>query len=337
VELKLHKMVNMIKYFSRAIAANNRRVKMKTILFFSALVWLLKMNSYSRSVAQYTEEKTVKTNGINTYCKIIGEGEPVIVIHGGPGMAHNYLLPKFSKLVDNHKVIFYDQRACGKTNGEEFPEEISLDNMVKDLEALRLSLGIEKMNLIGQSWGGLIAMNYAVKYPEKLKSLILLESAPASSLYEIVFTNNIMELRSEDERKELEEISKAEEYKNGNPKAVVDYYHSYFKPYFYDRSFLKELDLSYFDYELIRKSNIADPILMEYMTNFDIYNELNVITVPTLIIHGKQDVIPYWSIERIHKSIPSSEFILLDECGHFAYLEKNKEYFDYIEKFLRAL
>jgi len=82
---------------------------------------------------------------------------------------------------------------------------------------------------------------------------------------------------------------------------------------------------------------IAEPRLMEYIMDFDIYNELKVITVPTLLIHGKQDVIPYKSIEHISKSIPSSEFILLEKCGYFAFIEKNKEFFDSIEKFLGSL
>jgi proline iminopeptidase len=64
----------------------------------------------------------IQTNGINTFYKILGEGEPIIVVHGGPGMAHNYLLPKFKRLAKNFKVIFYDQRACGKTSGEVYPK-----------------------------------------------------------------------------------------------------------------------------------------------------------------------------------------------------------------------
>ena len=75
-------------------------------------------------------------------------------------------------------------------------------------------------------------------------------------------------------------------------------------------------------------------MLLKYISDFDIYDELEIITCPTLIIHGKNDVIPYQGIERIHERIRSSEFILFENCGHFAHIEKNDEYFSAIEKFI---
>jgi proline iminopeptidase len=276
----------------------------------------------------------IQSNGINTYYKIIGGGEPIIVVHGGPGMAHNYLVPKFKRLTNNFKVIFYDQRACGKTNGEGNPDKITINNLVKDLETLRISLGIEKMNLVGQSFGGLIALNYAIKYTQNLKNLIILESAPASSDYEAEFENTIMERFTKKEKEKQSQIKESEGFKNHDPEKHIEYYLSLFKAYFYDKTYHKELNFNYFTKEMLKKNAISDPMFDKYIENFDIYDGLKKITCPTLIIHGKYDPIPYQAIERMHQCITGSELILFEKCGHFAHIEKENEYFSAIEKFL---
>jgi proline iminopeptidase len=276
----------------------------------------------------------IQTNGIKTFYNIIGEGEPLIVVHGGPGMAHNYLIPKFKRLAKNHKVIFYDQRACGKTSGEENPNQITINNLVKDLEELRVTFGVDKMKLVGQSFGGLIALNYAIKYPQNLKSLIILESAPASSEYEKEFENNILKRLTKKEKEKQSQLKKSDGFKNHDPETHIKYYLSLFITYFYDKTYHKELNFKYFTKEMLKKNAISDPMLEKYINKFDIHDRLRKIKCPTLIIHGKQDPIPYRAIERIHQCIAGSELILFEKCGHFAHIEKEEKYFSAIEKFL---
>lgn len=276
----------------------------------------------------------IRTNGIKTFYNIIGEGEPLIMVHGGPGMAHNYLVPKFKRLAKNHKVIFYDQRACGKTNGEENPNQIAINNLVEDLEALRISFGIEKMKLVGQSLGGLLALNYSIKYPRNLKCLIILESAPASSEYEEEFENTILKRLTKKEKEKQAQIKKLDGFKNFDPETHIKYYLSLFKTYFYNKTFHKKLNFNYFTKEMLKKNAISDPMFDKYINKFDIHDKLKKINCPTLIIHGKYDPIPYQAIERIHQCITGSELILFEKCGHFAHIEKENEYFSAIEKFL---
>ena len=276
----------------------------------------------------------ILTNGINTYYKIMGEGEPIIVVHGGPGMAHNYLVPKFSRLAKNYKLVFYDQRACGKTNGEEYPAQITINNLVKDLKDLIGELGVEKINLVGQSFGGLIALNYAIKHQNNLKSLIILESAPASSEYEDEFENTIMERLNKKEKEKQLRLKNSEKFKNLHTETHIEYYLSLFKAYFYDKSYHKELNFNYFTKKMLKKNAISDPMFDKYIKDYDIYDKLKKITCPTLIIHGKYDPIPYQSIVRVHKCIAESELILFERCGHFAHIEKKEKYFNAIEKFL---
>ena len=310
------------------------KTRFNIMLLALCIISLSCINSAKSEEKIKKEIKIIETNGIQTYCEILGEGEPLVIIHGGPGMAHNYLLPKFKRLAENYKVIFYDQRANGKTTGEENPKQITVENMVEDLEALRIAFGIEKMNLIGQSWGGTLALNYATKYHQNLKSLIILESGPASSAYQQEFMRNIMNGLSEEEKTVLNEIPTSEDFLNNNPKTHIDYYYLLFQAYFFNKSFHKELYLDYFTEEMIKKNSVTEPIFAKYFEDFDIYNKLNSIVCPTLIIHGENDPIPYKALERVHDSIKGSQFILLKNCGHFAHIEKSEDYFSAIEVFL---
>ncbi|QVK17415.1 alpha/beta fold hydrolase [Mycoplasmatota bacterium] len=287
------------------------------------------------------EEGFKEINGIKIYYKSIGEGEPLFVLHGGPGLAHNYLFPHFSKLAEDYEVIFFDQRSCGKSSGDEIPHDITMDNLVKDLEELRQSFNIEKINVLGQSFGGLLALNYAIKYPERLKTLLILESTGARSDFIKKFQENINSRVTEDIQKELSETNKklneltsSKVIKNGVGKVFSRYLSIINKLYFYNTSYMKNLDMEYFDDEMVRKSFTIQKQLHSYLIHYNLLNQLPRITCPTLIIHGDYDPIPYEEIELIHKTINGSEIFLIKECGHFAHIEKPIEYFHIIRDFL---
>mmetsp|Transcript_18211 Transcript_18211/g.25545 ORF Transcript_18211/g.25545 Transcript_18211/m.25545 type:complete len:259 (-) Transcript_18211:304-1080(-) len=109
-----------------------------------------------------------------------GSGPPIIVAHGGPGLDHTYLAAELSAFAENHTVIFYDQRGSGRShNAKKDKEHITIETFVDDLEELRRCLGYEKFTLMGHSWGGLLSMYYACAHPDRLSSLILINSAPA--------------------------------------------------------------------------------------------------------------------------------------------------------------
>ncbi len=100
----------------------------------------------------FAEESTVKSGDAELFCRTIGKGAPLVVLHGGPGLTQDYLLPQMEKLGDHHFVIFYDQRACGASGGEVSCEKITLANYINDLEVIRKAFKLEKMALLGHSW-----------------------------------------------------------------------------------------------------------------------------------------------------------------------------------------
>ena len=131
--------------------------------------------------AQRNERGYKVINGVSLYYETIGEGTPIVVVHGGAGLDHRYLLPQMEKLAKGYKLIFYGQRAMGKSSADFDTSQMTMNSFVEDLEGIRKAFGLQKMNLIGHSWGGLVSMFYAIKYPSHLQSLILVNTTPASS------------------------------------------------------------------------------------------------------------------------------------------------------------
>ncbi|MGL1890814.1 MAG: alpha/beta fold hydrolase [Spirochaetaceae bacterium] len=269
-------------------------------------------------------------NGVNLYFKTIGKGIPIIVVHGGPGLAHNYLFTYFSQLCDQYQIIFYDQRACGLSTGDETEKDITMENFIEDIEGIRKAFGIDKVNLIGQSYGGLITLSYAVKYPQNMGSLLILESAAANPESDIQFELIIDKRKSQFDKTQLSKFENELEFSNAKSEIMKKYFMILFKYYFFDESFLSELSLDYLTDKMVDKLFLSgrciksDPNLLKL---------LPIIKCPTLIIHGDYDPIPVEDIRLIHNAIVQSQFIIIKDCGHFAHIEKQSQYFNEIRKF----
>ena len=119
------------------------------------------------------EEGFVDAHGVLIYYKALGRGEPLVILHGGPGASHDYLLPYLLPLIRRNRVIFIDERGSGRSQKLENPAAYTVENMAEDVEAVRQGLGLDKISLLGHSCGGVLAEAYALKYPENLTHLIL--------------------------------------------------------------------------------------------------------------------------------------------------------------------
>jgi proline iminopeptidase len=118
--------------------------------------------------------------GAAHYFRDVGHGLPIIVLHGGPSFDHTYFLPDLDRLATGFRLIYYDQRGRGKSAQNVQPADVSIQSEIADLETLRASVGLERIALLGHSWGGLLAMEYTLRHPEHVSHLILMNTAPAS-------------------------------------------------------------------------------------------------------------------------------------------------------------
>jgi len=291
---------------------------------------------------QTTKEKaienfsgTVDVNGTKLFCQVMGQGEPMVIIHGGPGLDHSYFLPHFNELAKDHTLIFYDQRASGQSDLNVDTTSVTLDNFVEDLEALRKHFKLEKMNLLGHSFGGFIAMKYAIKYPENLKSLMLIDSNPptADSFQQasLLDASNI----TKEDSIEFSEIISSEEMANRETSAIEKLMNLTFRRQFYNRTYADSLNLGITD-RFMKTSQLLGTLNRD-LIDFDLTSALGNVTCPTLVIYGDKDPFYLVSDDLIYKSIPNAQNWVIQDCGHFPFIEKKKEFLNLVESFLSSL
>ena len=267
----------------------------------------------------------------------MGQGDPIIVIHGGAGyITQESLLPAMARLADHNCVIFYDQRGLGRSTGEVVPEQINLKTYVSDIEAIRRSLGLKRVSLLGHSWGALLAMHYAINYPESIDKLILLSAMPGSSEdLGLFFTELTKRLAPYHER--LQEIESSDLYLTGDPKTVENQQKMTFQTYLYKPENVCKLNLYRPRKEIMNGFKVVE-IFGEtvFSKPYNLFTDLGNLKCPTLILHGAEDPIPFSTAENLQKAIPHSKLIKIEQCGHFPYVEQPDVFFQATFKFLEA-
>lgn len=153
-----------------------------------ALLCLLALAACSRgassgAVPARADSGYVGVPGASLFYKSFGSGDPIILVHGGPGMDHAYLLPGMRALAESHRVVFYDQRGGGRTSGTVDRSTVSSDIFLADITALADSLHMGKFTLLAHSWGGIPVVRYAARYPELLRALVLMNTVEPGRRY----------------------------------------------------------------------------------------------------------------------------------------------------------
>jgi len=297
-----------------------------------ALLFLLIAGCGSHDPESGPEEGYVHANGVDLYYLAVGNGEPIIVLHGGPGGDHHHM-SQLTTLSDQYRVIFYDQRATGESGGDADSLSITSENFVEDLEGLRQALGLESVTLIGASWGGLLALQYGVRYPERLRAVILLGPGPARRTHLQQLGENIYRNTAPEDRARLAEIAGSEAYKRKDPGTFAEYLRLWMKAYFYDKSLVDRVD-----WTLGRRTAenfvAVNDLIWSDLGDFDIRASLSKIDCPVLIIHGVADPMPLISSYEIHDAIPGSKFYVVEKAGHGTWVEAPETVFGLIRQFL---
>ncbi|MFH2034906.1 MAG: alpha/beta fold hydrolase [Candidatus Zixiibacteriota bacterium] len=307
-------------------------------IIFKSIAFFIIFFSFIFHICQSSEMINIKDgfiqiNNINIYYKTMGSGPPIFILHGGPGDAHDTML-QFKKLADQYKLIFYDQRAAGRSSGDEDTAAQAVDNFIEDLEQLRLKLAPEKIDIIAGSWGAMLAMNYAFKYSENINSLVLVSSMGISSDYLALYRANIARNRTREDSIAIEQIAKSDEVKNNDLEAIEKYWRLYFKAYCYNPTYADSITLWIRDttyHEVEGRYNR----LWEYFRNYDIRDKLSSISCPTLILYGDYDPTPFEYIQPIDDSIPNSELVIIEEAGHWLWVEAPDKIMPIIRDFLK--
>ncbi len=283
------------------------------------------------------KEGFVKVKNGSLYYQIVGKGDPVIVIHGGPGFDQGYLLPGMATLAKNHQVVFYDQCGSGRSTISIIDEQhVSNEQFVEDLESLRKALGHSKITLVGHSTGGMLAMRYAIKYAVSVKKIVLLNTLPATTAGIHDFVEEV-ERRIAPSAAEIETLQKSQAFLDNNPQTIAKFYSLFFQYYFHNPADLEKLNMRLEPQGIVTGMQVARILEKSIFTKFvDLTDELRKLKIPTLIIHGESDALPISTAQEIAEAIKGSQLVVLKQCGHFPYIEKPKEWLEIVEGFLVA-
>ncbi len=220
----------------------------------------------------------IDVNGTQLYGMAVGSGEPVVVVHGGPGFDSLHMLP-LADLADEFRVIFYDQRGTGRSTGEISRETMTVMRFVQDLEPLRYQYNLERMHLVGHSWGGGLAMHYAVNYPQRLKSFTVMGCAGASTESIPAMRENLQQRTLPEDVAAMEFIKQLPEFAERDPQIVERHLRIVLKPFIHDSNKIGEMDLRLLPATDKYQEQVGELIGAD-LGDFDLYEQLEMITRP---------------------------------------------------------
>jgi proline iminopeptidase len=278
---------------------------------------------------------TISTEGATLFYKTLGDGDPIVVLHGGPGFDHRQFLPFIWELAAEHQVILFDQRGTGLSDAAIDSANINVTTFIADIEAVRRHFGIEQMNLLGHSWGGILAMYYALRHPEQLRSLVLCSTTASVEAFDEMRANYATR-RTEEDQVALEEIGGSEAFNNGDPGAWERFWRIWFRSYFADPAEADRMDL-FFPPRTIQNCGSVAGLVLGSIGSFDLHEELAAVRCPTLILHGMADPMPASYAERIHDAMPGSELVLAPAVGHWFFVDGTEIFTERVLDFLRQI
>jgi len=290
-----------------------------------------------------SKEGYIRFRGYRTWYRVVGTMEesgrlPLLCLHGGPGAPHDYLEPLEAMAATGHPVILYDQLGCGNSDVLTDKSTYTMALYLEELDSIRRTLDLERVHLFGHSWGGMLAMEYALTRPASLASLILADTAASlpqwvsemrrliadlpSEIQETLSTN---ELAGTTDSPEYQEACRVFFRRHGSGRIDP-------RPDCLNRMADKKGDEVY--------HAMWGPIewfMTGTLKDWDITHRLREIRVPTLVIGGRFDYATPFVTQLVHRGIPGSEWVIFEKSGHFPHLEETERYLQVLGQFLNRV
>jgi proline iminopeptidase len=272
---------------------------------------------------------TVKIRDVSLYVEVVGHGDPLLLMHGGPGLDHVSLTP-FRKLADRHTIVSYDHRCNGRSTGP--VASMTWQNLTADADALRQELGFERWAVLGHSFGGQVALEYTLRYPERVSHLVLLDTAG-------------------DARWSQEKAADVLAGRGFSPATVAvarRYYSGRIAPKDFVRASIRLLPAYDHRFSLLRLARQMleggwraemRPEALEFggqmMRGWSVMDRLGEIRAPTLVISGHDDFLfPPESQAQLTAGIPNSRLRIIERAGHNPQSERPAETLAAVADFL---
>jgi proline iminopeptidase len=276
--------------------------------------------------------RLLKIRDVSLFAEIRGQGYPLVVMHGGPSADHFTMLP-FRRCADQFTVILYDHRCNGRSVGAPV-SSMTFENLTADAEALREKLGFERWAVLGHSFGGHVALEYALRYPASLSHLVLVNTG-GEARWEQQNAADLLARRGYS-RKKVELVRR---WFNGEftPREyfpmfmrIGAVYHTHLGPWLVR-------DMIHGAWRCKMRPEALIFAGRDLLNGWTVMDRLGEITVPTLVIAGRDDgVFPPECQRELAASIPHARLHLVDRAGHNPHAEQTAEVMAAIRHFISA-
>lgn len=276
--------------------------------------------------------------GAIIYYETIGHGPPLMVLHGGPGLTHGYFLPYLLPLARHHRLIFMDERGSGRSQRLTDFSGYTMEAMVCDANKVRQALGVNVMDLLGHSFGGMLAQGYAIRYPAAVRRLVLASTWSSASQINADFLRikNAIDpdLRTRLGAMEARGILGKDGAQLPDYRALADQAEA---PYNYIvRSPARDQPGEALGWDVLVTmwGGRSDFHIDGNLAGFDFTPQLRNIEQPALIIYGDHDLASTGTAEEIHAGISRSRVIMLVRSGHMTFVDQVDEFLNDVSEFL---
>jgi proline iminopeptidase len=282
----------------------------------------------------------VDSGGLLIYFETIGKGPPLMVLHGGPGSTHDYFLPYLLPLAPHHRLVFIDERGSGRSQQLSDPKGYTLDAMVADVEAVRVALDLGPIDVLGHSFGGILAQAYAIAHPNALRKLILASTGSSAAQIDADFArvkNSLdPELRRKIDALEQRGITESSGAQSAEYRKLADQAELTFNYHVRPPPWNAAGDPVNWDVLGEMWGRKSDFHIDGNLRGFDFIPALRRLAVPTLIIYGDHDLVSPTSAQQAHSALKDSQVVELAESGHMTFVDQPVLFMKAVETFLGA-
>ncbi len=276
--------------------------------------------------------ESITIRGISLHVQVMGRGDPLVLMHGGPGQDYTTLLP-LKPLADQFTLIYYDHRANGRSEGADV-SSMTWENLTEDAEALRHELGFEKWAVLGHSFGGNVALEYALRYPQSLSRLILMNTGGDQwwvqrNAPELLAKRGYRPGAVQAARRFFNGELSADEYFSTVFKFFQAYYHR-FNPLELVRDIIGAPKTKFRPEATIYGYS-------QLLNGWTVMDRLSEIKVPALVVAGRSDFLfPPEHQAILADRMPNAQLVLIERAGHNPQMERPAEVIRAIRDFMTA-
>jgi proline iminopeptidase len=319
---------------------------MRRATLFLALILASLWHAGACAAQTTAREGYIRTaDGVRLFYKIVGDGPSTLVaVHGGPGNTLESIRPDLEPLARNRRVVYYDQRGNGRSDLIKDRDKLAVEKHVADLEAVRRFFKLDKMTLIGNSWGGILVAYYAAAHPDRVERMILHSPGEPTKAFAVEaveeMQSRIDQRYTPAERKRYGVVSNPQMWvKADDPRAVCREFFQLLLPIYVSKPESVKLlkgDVCAGPEEAVRYQQVVNSYIMNSLGDWNLLPSVGVVKAPVLVIHGAADPIPVESSEAWARAMPNARLLLVEGAGHIPQVEQPKVFFNAVETFLKG-